>query len=97
MPSPDAKACFGFAAPSLRDAALRGSQSGAGAQSREVDASGERKSVVGWLLKQLMRMVPGGMTEWIINRSTERITRAANAIRLKDYSSFLRSNETTTP
>ena len=57
--------------------------------------SGVNKSVVGWLFKQLMGMVPGRMTEWIINRSTQRITRAANAISLKDYSSFLRSNETT--
>jgi 2-polyprenyl-6-methoxyphenol hydroxylase-like FAD-dependent oxidoreductase len=58
--------------------------------------SGERKSVVGWLLAQVMRIVPGRMTEWIINRSTARITQAANAIRLEDYSSFARSNETTT-
>jgi hypothetical protein len=29
----------------------------------------------------------------VINRSTERITKAANAICLKDYSSFLRSKE----
>jgi hypothetical protein len=48
------------------------------------------KSVGGWLLKQLMRTVPGRMTEWIINRSTQRITQAANAISLKDYSSFFR-------
>jgi hypothetical protein len=41
-----------------------------------------------------MRIVPGRMTEWIISRSTARITQAANAIRLKDYSSFLRSKET---
>jgi 2-polyprenyl-6-methoxyphenol hydroxylase-like FAD-dependent oxidoreductase len=68
-----------------------------GLQSAKLMRSGERKSVVGWLLKQLMRIVPGRMTEWIINRSTERITRAANAIRLKDYSSFVRSNGATTP
>jgi hypothetical protein len=55
--------------------------------------SGEKKSVGGWLLKQLMRMVPGRMTEWIINRSTQRITRAANAISLKDYSSVLRQKK----
>ena len=65
-----------------------------GRKSAKVMRSGERKSVVGWLLKQLMRIVPGRMTEWLINRGTERITRAANAIRLKDYSSFLRSKET---
>ena len=52
-----------------------------------------RKSVAGWLLRQLMRLAPGRVTEWIINRSTARITRAANAIRLRDYSSFVRSSE----
>src|SRR5262249_45114705 len=64
-----------------------------GLKSAKLMRSGERKSVVGWLLKQLMRMVPGRMTEWIINRSTKRITQAANAICLKDYPSLLRSNE----
>jgi hypothetical protein len=29
------------------------------------------------------------MTEWILDRSTERITQAANAIRLEDHSSSL--------
>ena len=66
-----------------------------GLKSAKLMRSGERKSVVNWLLKQLMRRMPGRMTEWIINRSTERITRAANAIQLKDYSSFLRSQEAT--
>src|SRR5262245_35823208 len=55
--------------------------------------SGQNKSVSGWLLKQFMRILPGPVLEWIINRSTERITKAANAISLKDYSSFLRSKE----
>jgi len=41
-----------------------------------------------------MRIMPGHITKWIINRSTERITQAANAIRLEDYSSFLKSKET---
>jgi len=31
--------------------------------------------------------------EWLINRSTERIAKAANAICLKDYSSFMKSKE----
>jgi hypothetical protein len=31
--------------------------------------------------------------EWLINRGTERISKAANAICLKDYSSFLKSKE----
>jgi len=55
--------------------------------------SGESKSVSAWFLKQLMRIMPGPVIEWIINRSTERIAKAANAISLKDYSSFLRSKE----
>jgi hypothetical protein len=50
-------------------------------------------TIVGWLLKQLMRIMPGPVTEWLINRSTERIANAANAICLKDYSSFLKSKE----
>src|SRR5262249_25024840 len=67
-----------------------------GLKSAKLRRSGDRPPVAGWVLKQLIRIAPGRMTEWIINRSTERITRAANAIRLKDYSSFLRSNGTTT-
>jgi hypothetical protein len=38
-------------------------------------------------------ILPGPVTEWLINRGTERITKAANAICLKDYSSFLKSKE----
>jgi hypothetical protein len=68
-----------------------------GLKSAKLMRSGKRKLVVDWLLQHLMRIMPGRMTEWIIKRFTERITRAANAISLKDYSSFLRSNETTTP
>jgi 2-polyprenyl-6-methoxyphenol hydroxylase-like FAD-dependent oxidoreductase len=66
-----------------------------GLRSAKLMRSGEKKSIVGLLLKELMRMVPGRMTEWIINRSTQRITQAANSISLKDYSSFLRLKETT--
>jgi 2-polyprenyl-6-methoxyphenol hydroxylase-like FAD-dependent oxidoreductase len=66
-----------------------------GLRSAKLMRSGDMKSGVGWLLKQPMRMVPGRMTEWIINRSTQRITQAANAISLKDYSSFLRPKEAT--
>jgi 2-polyprenyl-6-methoxyphenol hydroxylase-like FAD-dependent oxidoreductase len=67
-----------------------------GLKSAKLMRAGEGKSIAGWLLKQLIRLVPGRMLEWIIRRSTERITQAANAIRLKDYSPFLRANETTT-
>src|SRR5262249_43762244 len=55
-----------------------------GLKSAKLMRSGERPSAVGWVLKQLMRAMPGRMTEWIIHRSTGRITRAANAICLRD-------------
>jgi len=55
--------------------------------------SGENNSVSGWFLKEFMRIMPGPVIEWIINRSTEQITKAANAIHVKDYSSFVRSKE----
>jgi 2-polyprenyl-6-methoxyphenol hydroxylase-like FAD-dependent oxidoreductase len=61
-----------------------------GLRSAKLMRAGERESVGGWLLQHLMRIMPGRVTEWIIKRSTERITRAANAIRFKDYSPFLR-------
>jgi len=64
-----------------------------GLRSSKIMLSGENKSVSGWLLKPFMRIMPGPVIEWLINRSTERIRRAANAISLKDYSSFLRSKE----
>jgi hypothetical protein len=82
-----------FAEFESADAALCRSQSGAGTQIAKLMKPGERKSVVNWLLKQLMRRMPGRMTEWIINRSIERITQAAKAIRLKGYSPFLKSKE----
>jgi hypothetical protein len=55
--------------------------------------SREKKAIVGWLLEQIMRIAPGRMIEFIINRSTRRITQAANAIAIKDYSRFLSSNK----
>jgi 2-polyprenyl-6-methoxyphenol hydroxylase-like FAD-dependent oxidoreductase len=64
-----------------------------GLRSSKIMRSGERKSVSGWLLKEFMRIMPGPVTEWLINRGTERIRKAANAISLKDYSSFLKSKE----
>jgi len=64
-----------------------------GLRSSKIMLSGKNKSVSGWLLKQFMRIMPGPVLEWIINRSTERIRKAANAISLKDYSSFFRSKE----
>jgi 2-polyprenyl-6-methoxyphenol hydroxylase-like FAD-dependent oxidoreductase len=70
-----------------------GANQALGLRSSKIMLSRENKSVSGWLLKQFMRIMPGPVIEWLINRSTERIRRAANAISLKDYSSFLRSNE----
>ena len=64
-----------------------------GLRSSKIMLSGENKSVSGWLLKQFMQIMPGPAIEWLISRSTERIRRSANAICLKDYSSFLRSKE----
>ena len=64
-----------------------------GLRSSKIMLSGKNKSVSGFLLKQFMRIMPGPVLEWIINRSTERIRKAANAISLKDYSSFFRSKE----
>ena len=40
-------------------------------------------TIVGWLLKQLVRILPGPVTERLINRFTERISKAANALCLK--------------
>jgi 2-polyprenyl-6-methoxyphenol hydroxylase-like FAD-dependent oxidoreductase len=57
-----------------------------GLKSAKLMRSGERNSLAEWLVKHLMRIMPGRATEWIINRSTKRIREAANAIRLKDYS-----------
>ena len=47
--------------------------------------SKQRKNLIMWLLDQMMRIAPGRMIEFFINRSTRRIHEAANAIALKDY------------
>lgn len=62
-----------------------------GLKSAKLMRSGEKGSLAGSLVKLLMRLMPGRITEWIIRRSTERITQAANAIQLKDYSRFVKS------
>jgi 2-polyprenyl-6-methoxyphenol hydroxylase-like FAD-dependent oxidoreductase len=49
----------------------------------------EKKNLSEWLLAQILRIAPGRMIEFFINRSTRRIHQAANAITLKDYSSFV--------
>jgi 2-polyprenyl-6-methoxyphenol hydroxylase-like FAD-dependent oxidoreductase len=43
------------------------------------------KQVSSWLLEQIMRIAPGRMIEFFIDRSTRRIKHAANAITLKAY------------
>jgi 2-polyprenyl-6-methoxyphenol hydroxylase-like FAD-dependent oxidoreductase len=57
-----------------------------GIQSANLMKSREKKNVFTWLLEQVMRIAPGRMIEFFINRSTRRIHQAANAIALKDYS-----------
>ena len=47
--------------------------------------SQEKKGLLSWLLKPLIRFVPGHLIKLIINLSTRRIHRVANAIVLKDY------------
>jgi len=44
--------------------------------------SKEKKNVMTWLLKHIMRIA----STLFINRSTQRIHQAANAVTLKDYS-----------
>lgn len=56
-----------------------------GAKAAKVMHSHERKDIFSWILKQLMRFVPGRLTTFLINRSTQRIQRTANSIELKDY------------
>jgi 2-polyprenyl-6-methoxyphenol hydroxylase-like FAD-dependent oxidoreductase len=47
--------------------------------------SKERRNLFMWLLDRMMRIAPGRMIEFFINRSTRRIHQVANAIVLKDY------------
>ena len=60
-----------------------------GIRSADLMRSKEKKTISTWLLEQVMRIAPGRMVELIISRSTRRIHQAANAITLKDYSSFV--------
>src|SRR5215510_7776701 len=53
-----------------------------GLKSANLMRSKEKKNVMTWLLEQIVRIAPG----LFINRSTQRIHQAANAITLKDYS-----------
>lgn len=47
--------------------------------------SHDKVTIQGWLLKQLMRIAPGELIKFIIKLSTQRISKAANSITLKDY------------
>jgi 2-polyprenyl-6-methoxyphenol hydroxylase-like FAD-dependent oxidoreductase len=60
-----------------------------GIKSANLMRSKENKNVFMWLLEQIMRLAPGRMIQFFINRSTRRIHEAANAITLKDYSPSL--------
>jgi len=53
-----------------------------GLKSANLMRSKENKNMMTWLLKQILRIAPS----LFINRSTQRIHQAANAITLKDYS-----------
>ena len=57
-----------------------------GLKSAKLMKSKGKKNVFTRLLEQIMRIAPGRMIQFIINRSTRRIHQAANAITLKDYS-----------
>ena len=56
-----------------------------GIKSADLMKSKEKKNVFRWLLEQVLRIAPGRMIEFFVNRSTRRIHQAANAITLKDY------------
>jgi 2-polyprenyl-6-methoxyphenol hydroxylase-like FAD-dependent oxidoreductase len=56
-----------------------------GIKSANLMRSNEKKNLFMWLLEHFMRIAPGRMIEFFINRSTRRIHQAANAITLKDY------------
>jgi 2-polyprenyl-6-methoxyphenol hydroxylase-like FAD-dependent oxidoreductase len=60
-----------------------------GIKSASLMKSKESRNPLTWLLARMLRLVPGRMLEFFINRATRRIHQAANAITLKDYSSFL--------
>jgi len=57
-----------------------------GRKSASLMRSEGKTNPVRWLLGQMMRRAPGRVLEFIIDRSTRRIQRAAKAITLKDYS-----------
>jgi 2-polyprenyl-6-methoxyphenol hydroxylase-like FAD-dependent oxidoreductase len=60
-----------------------------GMRSANLMKSKGKKNVLAWLLEQALRIAPGRMIQFFINRSSRRIHQAANSIALKDYSSSL--------
>jgi 2-polyprenyl-6-methoxyphenol hydroxylase-like FAD-dependent oxidoreductase len=60
-----------------------------GMKSASLMKSKKSRNPFAWLLGRMLQIVPGRMLEFFINRSTRRIHEAANAITLKDYSSFV--------
>jgi 2-polyprenyl-6-methoxyphenol hydroxylase-like FAD-dependent oxidoreductase len=56
-----------------------------GMRSANLMRSKEKATPSTWLMNQLMRIAPGRMVQFFINRSTQRIHEAANSITLKDY------------
>lgn len=56
-----------------------------GQKSANLMRSNEKKNFFTWLQEKLMRIAPGKLIEYYINRSTNRIQKAAKAIKLKDY------------
>lgn len=56
-----------------------------GLRASKLMKSHENNNLMTWLLDQLMRIAPGRLIQFFINRSTRRIEQAANSITLKDY------------
>ncbi|QLZ68391.1 hypothetical protein FOLKNPGA_01169 [Legionella sp. PC1000] len=56
-----------------------------GIKAAQVMRSQEKSNLLSWLLERLMKIAPGYLIKFFINRSTQRINKAANSITLKDY------------
>jgi 2-polyprenyl-6-methoxyphenol hydroxylase-like FAD-dependent oxidoreductase len=57
-----------------------------GIKSANLMKSKGKSDPLSWLTERIMQIAPGRLLEFFINRSTQRIHQAANAIVLKDYS-----------
>lgn len=56
-----------------------------GKKSAELMLTQEKNDLRSWFLKQLVQKAPSYLIKYFINRSTQRIQKAANSIHLKDY------------